>query len=149
MKNTKLSSLLFSIYFSKFGEHLPSIILIVQCNNMNSVKDHKTINAIKSSEKPGPGTEPTLFAPSIRFQRFKRTKSIREVKKQLIIIFLIVMLTLKWISLKKSPKFAILSKIIHHQTLKLCFPFFLLAVVRSLLIEDYGNHWFKSQLASP
>ena len=47
------------------------------------------------------------------------------------------------------PKFAILSQVIQNQTLKLCFPFFLLSVVRRLLIEDYGNHWFKSQLASP
>ena len=38
---------------------------------------------------------------------------------------------------------------VQNQTLKLCFPFFFLAVVRRLLIEDYGNHWFKSQLASP
>ena len=28
---------------------------------MNSVKDHKTINTIKTSEKPGQGTEPTPF----------------------------------------------------------------------------------------
>ena len=28
---------------------------------MNSVKYHKTINTIKTSEKPGQDTEPTLF----------------------------------------------------------------------------------------